>query len=197
MKNIVTTILLLISTNTLLSQEIVNITSFENTVNEDHHANKYYKDLDNNYSRFLGIWQSAVGNLTFKLTLSKVTMAPYTLSNNCFRDEIIGKFMMIENLGLPNETILYRSDKNFMNSDTPWIPAIRTIADIENVISGAIVDNCINPNPKYASVMGKFTFEVLNTNPNTAHLQVKKMSGLHSNEEPEFKIPTNIILTKM
>ena len=159
-------------------------------------SNVYYKDLYNIYNNYIGVWENTTGNLTFRVTIWKVPHVKYqnSFGSNLFIDELHGKFMMLQDKGLPTETILYRSDKKFRNTNDDWSDAFSGYALNENSFGTLIIDNCITPNANYSYEMGKLSFKIINNNPTQARWRVKYIAGL--NDRPGLTIPTDLILIK-
>jgi hypothetical protein len=110
-------------------------------------------------------------------------------------DEIHGKFMMIENAGQLNETILYRSDKEFLNTGSNWIDVIQDVPTSTNGIGGGIFDNCMAIEGD--SRLRSFSFKMnYTTVPVTAHWKVKNLPETLISGPP-ILIPTDLILTKV
>ncbi|QEK52452.1 hypothetical protein FYC62_12910 [Pedobacter aquae] len=104
-------------------------------------------------------------------------------------------------------SVVYNSNKGIGDTGHNWPFAIGTgDMTIDCKIGGTIYDNTVVNTPNAGGFIdGKVTIQVLNSgcyNPtgNTCTLQaqwkVKKMPGLKHPDEPDFNIPTNIILTK-
>jgi hypothetical protein len=103
--------------------------------------------------------------------------------------------MMIENTGQPNETILYRSDKEFLNTGSYWPNIIQFIALDENIFGGVIMDNCMAIEGD--SRLRSFSFKMnYTTVPLTAHWKVKNLPETLISEPP-ILIPTNLVLIKV
>lgn len=104
-------------------------------------------------------------------------------------------------------SVVYDSNKEIGDTGQNWPFAIGT-GDItqDYRIGGTVYDNTVTNTPNAGGFIdGKLTMQVLNptcfTTPTIgcslqAQWTVKKMSGLKHPDEPDFNIPTNIILTK-
>ncbi|MES2545282.1 MAG: DUF6705 family protein [Bacteroidota bacterium] len=186
-------LLILFFTINTFGQQIVNLSTYNSGSNN----NKYFKDLNNVYPNYVGTWEYFNESETFRVILTKKTRSSYdNIDTGCFIDEIQGHFMLIENAGQPNETIIYTSDKEYLNSGENWISAILLIP-YSNTTRGTIIDNCIEPTLNETNKMGmlKFTINTA-TVPYTAHWEVIERQGLRILNGPIFKVPLDIILTK-
>ncbi|TYB78915.1 DUF6705 family protein [Bizionia myxarmorum] len=67
--------------------------------------NAYYKDVDNDFNRFIGTWRYTNGNEIFKIVLNKMQMSELTRVSGIsyFTDYLYGEFQYIDNNG--NELI--------------------------------------------------------------------------------------------
>jgi len=61
MKNILILLIIAFVLTNYKVQQIVNL----NTFNRGDNTDKYFKDIDNHYERFLGIWGNTTGTKTF------------------------------------------------------------------------------------------------------------------------------------
>ena len=198
MKYIKLTICLILSLN-INAQEIVNLNLW-NQLPDD--TGKYYADLDNNFDYFIGTWEYQNGNQTFQIILSKVTQEPYydEVSPKFYADGIEGHFKMILNKDLPNESILYRSDKKIGNTNDDWPNVIRGKAIDNIVLSGLINDNSgVFDNEYPMGVRGNMIMTIsAGSSPPTASWVITLPQGMYGFTQPKtFIIPTNIILTKV
>ena len=179
--------------NIVNAQQIVDVSEYVNQINEV--PNKYYKDLNNIFSNYIGTWENTTGNSTFRVTLWKVEKVKYPIGKNVYMDEIHGKFMMIQDAGQPNETILYRSDKEFLNTGSYWTDIIQDMPTTTNGIGGGIFDNCMAIEGDYR--LRSFSFRMdYTTTPVSAHWKVKYLPETHPSEPP-ILIPTDLILIKV
>lgn len=186
-------ILIALSNNYLKGQETVDLMQY----NIGDNGNKYFKDLNNYYTPFIGTWEYTNGNETFRVVLWKVARHQSITETNSFMDEMHGKFSMIQNAGLPNETIIYRSDKNLPNSTSPWPNVIQISGGIANEIGGAFIDNCILPTTDKTFIIGKLEINLNATSPLTANWKVIDLKGLRLSNYPNFRVPKDIVLTKV
>lgn len=186
MKKIILLFAILFYTN-CKAQITVNI----NTYNEGSNSDKYFKDLDNNYSLFVGTWENTTGNITFRLIIWKESRMKLLNETNSFMDTLLGKYLIIENAGLPNERILFNSIKYFPQSNytTSWV--LLGKATSSSNAYGFFSDT--NANNGTNVIDGAFDLKILNTA--QAQWLLKADRQLLSGEI--YKVPTNAILTKI
>ena len=190
MKNIIK-ILALFLIISCKAQTIVNIDAYGIGDN----SNKYFKDLDSNYSNFIGTWENTTGSITFRLIMWKVENDPLTSISNSFMDRIYGKYLIVQNAGMPNEIILFDSIKYFPQSNyvTNWVLLGKATSSI--FASGSFIDT--NANNGTNVIDGTFNFEILNigNTPLQARWKIKSIGSLFTGEF--FTVPTDCILTKV
>lgn len=178
--------------NSIVAQEeLVDYCYEPNSINE--YQNKYFKDLNNNFLPFLGTWKFIEGNKTFVVTLWKVEHVSFNnVITGTFKDQIFGDWEMIQNEGLPNEIVLYKSNQHISNGNyyPPMITGGGSCDGLHFV--SLILDNCIAGN-NFKNGILEFTL----TSSNTAHWFIKPLKGMQIENSINFKIPTNIILTKV
>jgi hypothetical protein len=193
MKNKIIIIFTILVFNIVGAQQIADVSEYTNQSNLV--PNMYYKDLNNIYSNYIGTWENVSGIETFRVILWKVEKVKYPRGVNVYMDEIHGKFMMIQNAGQSNETILYRSEKEFLNTGSYWSDIIRFIAVDNNIFGGVIMDNCMAIEGD--SRLRSFSFRMdYTTMPVTAHWKVKNLPESPPSDPP-ILIPTDLILTKV
>ena len=189
MKNIlkIITLLLFISCK---AQTTVNIDAYGIGDN----SNKYFKDIENNFQNFTGIWENTTGIITFRLTMWKVENDPLTSISNSFMDRIYGKYLIVQNAGMPNEIILFESIKYFPQSNyvTNWVLLGKATSSI--FASGSFIDT--NANNGTNVIDGTFSFEILNIGNTPLQSQWKLKSVGQLSSEEFFTVPTNCILIK-
>ena len=185
-------IIALLFANLFYAQQIVDISTY----NSGSNANKYFKDINNNYNNFIGTWESTNGNITFRITLVKVTVScAFGQDFNCTMDKIKGSYKILQNAGTPNETILFDSVKHISNRIWEYVISLRS----NNGTSayGWIEDNnAICPNQSQC-VREAWTY--LKILPNTNGLQAEwklKIEGVRSAGDT-FRVPTETIMTKV
>lgn len=135
---------------------------------------------------FVGIWEWQNGNQTFRVEL--------------FIDEdedIGGHYKLTENVnGI--EVTIYNSDKP-LGFGLTWGRTIYGGSD-GTILEAGIDDNTI-PRPIYGTLSGHLTMEIqpiAGIGQVTATWKVVKMRGLKfDNDNREFNIPTDIVLTKV
>ncbi len=149
--------------------------------------------MDNNYSTFIGTWESTQFNFnqTLRVVFWKENRVKLTTKENSFMDRILGRFLILQNARTINETVVCNSVKYYPqnNVTSEWILigyAVST-AGFGAYFEGNCAVNGI--------LTGGLSFRVLNINfsPLQAEWEIKH-GQLYDNEE--FAVPTNIILTK-
>lgn len=164
------------------------------TYNQGDNANKYFKDINNNYNNFVGTWQCTSGNITFRLIIWKTAMVLNTSDINCFMDDLNAKYLIIQNAGTSNETVLFNSIKYFPQNGYTSNSIMTAFALNNFSFSGAFTDTNAN-NGNYV-LDGAFSFEITNIGnlPLQAIWNLKSTKQLQPGEN--FIVPTNCILTK-
>ena len=145
---------------------------------------------------FAGTWKNQTANEVFIVTLWK---AP-----NGYQGHY--KKIIVDTNG--NEvSVVYNSNKPIGNSTSYYWPMVIYSGNVSqnNKIGGTIIDNTvINPVNEGGFISGRFVMRILNpacVNPGSSCVlqtqwTVKKGSGLRHENEPDFNLPTDIILTK-
>ena len=192
MKKILTLIAFAILSINCKAQNVVNI----NTFNHRDSSNKYYKDLDNYYQNFVGTWESTTGNITFRLILTKEARQPILSYQNSFIDKIFGRFLIIQNAGDLNETILHDSVKYFPQNGYTSDVVLFAYATEPNEFGGSFTDTCANGGNGVLEAV--FSLEILNLGnaPLQAQWNVKTTSRYLEDGE-SFTVPTDTVLTKV
>lgn len=190
MKNIIK-ILALFLIISCKAQTTVNL----NTFNIGDNTNKYFKDIDNNFANFVGTWENTTGNSTFRVILWKEAMRPLLTIENSFIDEIYGKFMIIQNAGLPNEVILHNSVKYFPQNDITSTWSLVGSPYNATLYGAYFEDTCANGGNGVLNGNVRMKITNLGSTSLNAHWQVKSSSQLFSGEY--FSVPTDCILTKV
>ena len=187
MKTILYLTIILFSVNVRV-QQVYNLSELDFKVRDG----RYYKDLYGKLNPFIGVWKNTTGNKTFKITLWKNEDGAYS---GFYLDEIYGDYEMIENEGLPNETILYKS-KKLININNPqyFTPAIRVIGGYPGV-AGTVFDNIHFSNTENYLITGRLDF-LIDPSTGKAHWKVKDRREMKGIGEPDMTIPKDIILTK-
>jgi hypothetical protein len=137
---------------------------------------------------FIGNWTFQNGNELFVLTL-------WSESNKIFGHY---RMMALDNNG-SYQFMVYNSNKEIGTSGQNWPYVVYSKFNEGSYISGNITDNSIN-NPNYKFIEGKFMMTLLDTCFGcnlTAGFKVEKEQGIRSEGEPDFNIPTDIVLTKL
>lgn len=198
MKNIITTVIVLFITLTSCkAQQIVDISEHNSGNNEG----KYLKDLNNNFTPFLGTWEWQNNNQIFRVTLWKEEQVEYENGNrpSFYWDRIKGHFEMVEIGSLGEETIIYTSQKKIGQSTSDWFPVINGGSNDGNTFEGFIYDNSVPFNPNYITgVRGNLDINIVpSAVPSQMEWKVTLPQGMYGTDQPtEFNIPTDIILTK-
>jgi len=155
----------------------------------------YYKDINDNFAPFLGVWTFQSGINTFVVTFWKVTKNP--IKNNggilYYCDDIYGHYKLVQNYGTTNAITLYTSQINFLNSPTTIPTAIYATSLSVNKLGGAIYDINTMTNNKYLGIMGTLGMNIISGSNTTATWSISSTEEFNPGS---FVIPTNIILTK-
>lgn len=184
--------------NSCIAQTIVNLNAF----NQGDNSGKYFKDIDNNFNPFLGIWEWQNGNQIFRVELWKVEMKENKNGNepSFYLDKIQGHFEMVESgvQGQQLETNIYTSNKNVGDKDYYWPPVINLSSTNGTSCGGIIIDNIAVNNEYWYGLKGKLIIKLIDgTNPLKANWKVTLLEGIYGINQPtEFIIPTDIVLTK-
>ncbi|WP_452220253.1 DUF6705 family protein [Lacinutrix salivirga] len=181
MKNIKVILILTIAT-TMLSFTILK--------KEETFSNNLNFELNQN-NPFIGTWKYQNGNEVFIINL-------FTNLEN----EIIGHYkkVIIDNNGNIISEI-YNSNKELGSTNQNW-PYTIFLGQFngENSIGGVITDNTIINAPR-SFYKGKLKMRIQDSNCSTclvtAVWKVEKNQGFKSPNEPDFSMPTDIILTKI
>lgn len=156
----------------------------------------YYKDTNNYFTPFLGTWTSQIGANTFVVTFWKETQLPSKDDNDgvlYYRDEIFGHYKLVQNYGTANETIIYTSQINYLNSPTPIFTAVFATSTFYNKLGATIYDINTMTNEKYWGVRGSLEMIATSSTPTTATWKISKTEEINPGN---FVIPINITLTK-
>ena len=159
----------------------------------------YYEDVNNYFISFVGSWKHIEGNKTFIVTLYKQAMRPADFNDftTYYMDEIFGYYKLVENYGLPSETIIYNSqdfigDRPFeIFSYAPSTTATNLECTIYDVVDSNFPDKYLDGDLKFTINYG--------TSPLTAQWIVTPIidKWYVEGQRTSFVIPTNITLTKM
>ena len=171
------------------AQTIVNITDYQ--LIEDS-SNKYFKDLDNNYSNFVGTWEYTNSGITYRLILWKTENIKIDMEDDVhFMDILEGKFQIVQNANLPNETIIHDSVKFYPQNGSTSNSILTGFSINNNLCMGTFYDNCANNGTK--SIKASCGLQKLSTD--TIRFTLKKIGKLLPTET--FSVPTDCILTKV
>lgn len=203
MKNCIKILLLFVTINNAQAQQISDLKDFYTDFQPtgDVFIAKYYKDINNNFTPFIGDWMYQNGDTTFIVTLWKETKVGYPkYEDKYFKDEIRGHYKLVKNYGLPSETIVYTSRINIGASNNPWQCSIYGNSTSPNRFSALIYDLSRPLNLDYPLGVRGNLIMVINpgTAPLTATWKITLPEGIRGTDEPiTFLIPNNITLTKM
>lgn len=161
----------------------------------------YYKDVNNYFTPFIGIWIYQNSGQTFVLKFWKETKVGHPNDTpKYYVDELRGHYKLVQNYGQPNELTVYTSQINIGNSITPWPTIVTSNQPTEAyLMTGFIYDVTGDVNPDYPTgVKGELEMKINQANPNTATWKVKLPPGLRGSDQPStFTIPTNTVFTKV
>jgi len=195
----------MIGAQALVAQNVVTVdlnNFYTEEFKEGSFTQKYYKDLQNNFLPFLGTWKYQNGSQTFLVRLWKVTREPYSSTGDpvYYSDRIRGHYKLVENYGLPNETIIYTSEKNIGVTGSPWPCVIFANATVPNKLHGQIYDVAGPLNVNYQmGIFGYIDMVVQPGSPLRATWKVEpaKKEWLAADEPRNFTILTDVVLTKI
>lgn len=171
------------------AQTIVNITDYQLT--EDS-SNKYFKDLDNNYSNFVGTWEYTNSGITFRLILWKKQNVKIDMVDDIhYMDILEAKFQIVQNANLPNEIIKHDSVKFYPQNGSTSDTILTGFNINSNLCMGTFTDNCANGGN--GIIDGSCGLKKLSTD--TIRFTLKKIGKLLPTET--FSVPTDCILTKV
>jgi hypothetical protein len=190
MKNLIKTIIILLVSINCKAQTEVNI----NTHNQGSNAGKYFKDINNNFSKFTGTWENTTGNKTFRIVLWKITKEPMGSPVEYYMDNFGGSFMIIQDAGTANELVLFNSVKTYPNgyiSDRSfWC---RTYDGVD--LFGHMEDNCASGGNDTLTAF--FYLYITNPGVTPAIAQWKVKDGGLNIQGTYYSIPTNVMMTKV
>lgn len=172
------------------AQVVVNI----NTYNQGNNSNKYFKDIDNNYQKFVGTWEVTEGTKTFRLIIWKESNVEMKSETNTKIDFLMAKYLIIENLGTPFQRTLKNSIRYFKKNNYTSNSIMIAWATNGNGFAGAFTDT--HANGGNGVLDGAFKFDIINNiNPIQAHWKLKSTGAPEDGQS--FSIPTEAILTKV
>ena len=187
MKNIIK-ILALFLIISCKAQTIVNIDAYGIGDN----SNKYFKDLDNNYSNFVGTWEYTNSGITFRLILWKKQNVKIDMVDDIhYMDILEAKFQIVQNANLPNEIIKHDSVKFYPQNGSTSDTILIGFNINSNLCMGTFTDNCANGGN--GIIDGSCGLKKLSTD--TIRFTLKKIGKLLPTET--FSVPTDCILTKV
>ncbi len=147
-----------------------------------------------NITPFEGTWTWQDGNKTF-------TVEIYAEYNDYFEDyRLRGNYKMEETIGGVT-TLIYQSYKLISGIDfTDYLYnyglAIYGNSNDGVLMYGSIEDVVLHMEGTHPVKGGELAMTIQNTTPETVVWKIKERYGLHIVGEPDFVIPTDIILTK-
>lgn len=191
MKNLIKIIIVaLFLTINCNAQTEVNI----NTYDPRNKAGKYFKDLNNNFSKFTGTWENTTGNITFRVVLWKITREPMGSPVKCYMDRFGGSFYIIQDAGTANEVVLCNSVKTYPNGYTSdrsfWCDTSDGV-----FLGGHMEDNCATGGTETWTAFFSLVITNPSVTPAIAHWKVKEREL--SVQGSYYSIPTNVMMTKV
>lgn len=191
MKNYVTIIALLIA-NLFYAQQVVDICTYNSSSN----ANKYFKDINNNYNNYVGTWENTTNNITFRISLVKVTVScAFGQDFNCTMDVIKGSYKILENVGTTNETILFDSVIQTSNGLWEYVIEFRTCNGTSAF--GWIEDNNAITDGTPGVYEGGAYLKIIPSTNNSIQAQWKVIKKGVRSAGDTFRVPTDLIMTKV
>ena len=134
---------------------------------------------------FTGTWHHQNGNEIFVVSL-------WPEGN-----DLIGhvKMIIVDNQGVPIETI-YNSKRLYgQGSNLEWPPAIHPTV-YQNTANGIIADNT-SPLSPYSCLTGNVKMVISQTTPLTIQWSINRIGGIKPADEADFNFPTDITLIKV
>lgn len=197
MKNIIVIVFLILTINNTKAQQIVDISNFNQDWPSDTSGIvKYYKDINNNFTPFLGNWMYQNGNQTFIVHLWKESMKPIGNPVEYYIDNIFGHYELIENYGDINQTVIYTSDKFFRGTQQP-IPWALDAESLDGIMCrGFIIEFSVPNNSPHYAIDGHFGLKIISSNPTRAEWKIQPRMKAPV-EYHTFNLPSNIIMTKI
>lgn len=183
MKNIIFTILTLITISTFAQQDVTVSIHQNGWLEEEDNLSYYYKDLNNDLDKFLGTWEYTDGNKELFVTFFKET--DYSCGNA--QDELYAKFTYTENSTLVYDTFAnYDSHKKINGAVFDGVNKMELFYDEPSIIPYRTV------NPPILKI------EFLTPGNLSVQPQLKwdLEYNTHGNEVWPFRIPKNLILIK-
>lgn len=210
MKNLIILFIVLIGFETINAQQIKDLKYYySDKINynptELSLTRKYYKDINNFFTPFIGQWKSIIGTQTLIITLWKKTKEPTFwghLEPIFYCDEINGHYDIYADYGLPTESLLFTSRINIGNTNQVWETVILAKSTTSNELSGMILDvngTPLNPIKYPQGVTGFLSITINNgTSPLSAQWKITKSRGFTRGVQPKnFIVPINTTLVKI
>lgn len=172
------------------AQTDVNI----NTYNQGDNTGKYFKDINNNYPKFIGTWENTTGNITFRIVLWKITKEPMGSPVKYYMDRFGGSFMIIQDAGTASEVVLHNSVKSYPNGYTSdrtfWCDTSDGV-----FLGGHMEDNCASGGNETWTAFFSLVITNPGVTPAIAHWKVKPRG--HWLQGEYYSIPMDVMMTKM
>lgn len=184
MKNILFTILTLITISTFAQQDVTVSIHQKGRLEEEDNLTYYYKDLNNDLDKFLGTWKYIDTNKELTVTFYQET------NNYCgnSQDELYAKFTYSENGILVYNTFTnYRPNKKISGAFFDDINKMELFYDEPSTIT---YRRTVNPPILKIEFLGS---DNLSGQP---LLKWDLEYNTHGNEVWPFRIPKNLILTR-
>ncbi|MFD2697963.1 DUF6705 family protein [Mesonia sediminis] len=158
-------------------------------------SGKYFKDIDGNFDPFIGVWQGTHQNTTMIIDISKAVLGP-SPGNNYAEDVLVADIQLIEGMGTPMEMVICNTATAYSHFDKLIRSIIRGDSYNGITMSSALEDNCHPGN----SAGGIVVMNIQNpqASPLTATWEIERKGIVAKTYpgEPDFIIPTSIVLTK-
>lgn len=192
MKNLIKIIIVsLFLTINCNAQTEVNL----NTFNQGDNAGKYFKDLNNNFPKFVGTWENTTGNITFRITLWKITKRPMGSPVEYYMDMIGGSFLIIQNAGTTNEVVLCNSVKYYPQSGYTSDSTFWACSYAGLFLGGHMEDTCASGGNDILTAF--FSLVITNPGVTPAIAQWKVKERELSVQGTYYSIPTDVMMTKV
>lgn len=158
-------------------------------------SGKYFKDIDGNFDPFIGVWQGTHQNTTMIIDISKAVLGP-SPGNNYAEDVLVADIQLIEGMGTPMEMVICNTATAYSHFDKLVRSITHATTSDGITMSGNLEDNCHPGN----SAGGIVVMNIQNpqASPLTATWEIERKGIVAKTYpgEPDFVIPTSIVLTK-
>jgi len=187
MKTYIYLLITVLSINTALAQGTIKPISQLGTFNEEPNTSYYYKDINNDFDKFLGTWVYTNGTVNFTINFS--FLPQYESGTGNFYDKIYAKIKFVD-----NGEIVYNSieESSYNHKD---ISGANLHSNDSNKISLTYTESSVNAYKVYAHLILEYVPCLLN---NGCEQLIWNNTYLKETaEEPwPFVIPTNMTLTR-